>query len=75
MVPVGAGEELTVSYFGVQSLQPQGRRRFLEDRFGFRCGCALCQSGGVLGAAAVQERLDVMVEAGLYERAGQGQAR
>ena len=73
MVPVRAGEELTVSYFGVQSLQLQGRRRFLEDRFGFRCGCALCRTGGVLGAAAVQERLDVMVEAGLYERAGQGQ--
>ena len=73
MVAVKAGEELTVSYFGVQSVELEGRRRFLEDRFGFRCGCALCQSGGVLGAAAVHERLDVMVEAGVYERAGQGQ--
>ena len=58
MVPVRAGEELTVSYFGVQSLQLQGRRRFLEDRFGFRCGCALCQTGGVLGAAAVLTAAD-----------------
>jgi len=49
-------------YFGVQSLAHEPRGEFLQERFGFKCGCALCRAGEELAPAEVQARLDVLVD-------------
>jgi SET domain-containing protein len=40
-----AGEEVTISYLGHMGDQPVfERRKFLRNRYGFECDCALCQN-------------------------------
>jgi hypothetical protein len=65
IAPIQAGEEVTISYFGLQRLQQEHRQELLGQHFGFRCGCALCRrggGGGVLGRDELQKRLAVLIE-------------
>jgi hypothetical protein len=99
VAPVAAGEEVCLSYFGLQALAFQPRQGFLQaraapprtthappmhhggvlhadsaperrlgggrraqERFGFCCGCALCEAGRTLPAAEAAARLDVAIE-------------
>jgi hypothetical protein len=54
------GDEVTLSYFGVQALELEPRNDFLRERFGFDCGCKLCTDRGELESAEVQARLDIL---------------
>ena len=60
IAPINMGDEVTLSYFGVQALELEPRNDFLRERFGFDCGCKLCRDRGELNSAEVQARLDIL---------------
>lgn len=60
VAPIRKGDEITLSYFGIQALEAEPRNIFLRDRFGFECQCDLCTNRVDLTAAAVQARLETL---------------
>lgn len=60
VAPISTGDEVTLSYFGVQSLEAKDRKDFLRERFGFECGCELCIDRAELDITEVQARLNIL---------------
>ena len=60
VAPIKIGDEVCLSYFGVQALELGPRTNFLRNRLGFHCGCELCRERMELNSAEVQARLDIL---------------
>ena len=60
VAPISTGDEVCLSYFGVQALELEPRTNFLRKKFGFDCDCELCRERMELNSAEVQVRLDIL---------------
>ena len=62
--PIAAGEEITISYIGNESILQLGRERRLEalSRLGFNCSCLRCERGDGVDDALWREEPSAAAE-------------